>query len=317
MTIQIDDGEFTRIHNDILDGLAKARFTAMEFRCLFFLVRMTYGWQKKEDTISLSQWAAGIGIDDKNRGNVLNTLNGLVTEGVIYTRSNGNNRPATWGLKKSYFDNHTVMQPHNSIRDESQATVIPAHNSAVMQPHNSTVIPAHNTLAETVMQPHNHKRKVLKKELKKVKESTATQPFEDVEFGKPDTPTPVTEKPLTPQQAMYGAICEALGWDYHVIAEKDKVQVAQAVKILTKANYTVEDIGRFMVDIWFHDFRWEKFQQRPTLGQLRQEIGKLRAGVPETVPRNGAVVDKNKAAADQVRSMLVAHGREDVLRGQT
>lgn len=298
MSIQIDNGDFTRIHNDILDGLAKARLTALEFRCLFFLVRMTYGWQKKEDTISLKQWAIGIGIDAHNRGNVLNILNGLVAKGVIYTRSNGNNRPATWGLIKAYFEKPSVMQPHNSVDDESEQTVMPEHNTTVMQPHNTTVMPEHNSFGQTVMQPHNHKRKVLKKEEKKVKENTATQ-----------------EKTLTPQQAMYGAICEALGWDYHTITEKDQVRVAQAVKILSKANYTVDDIRRFMLEVWFHDWRWEKYSQRPTLEQLRQDIGKLRAGVPETVPRKGAVVDKAGSAANELRTMLRAHGKEDILHG--
>lgn len=160
MSIQIDNGEFTRIHNDILDGLAKAHFAALEFRCLFFLLRMTYGWQKKEDTISLSQWGTGIGIDGKkNRGNMLNTLNGLVAKGVIYTRSNGTSRPATWGLNKEFFEKPGVMQPHNTSVDESE--------QSVMQPHNTSVMQGDNTLPKSVMQPHNHKRKVLKKELKK------------------------------------------------------------------------------------------------------------------------------------------------------
>lgn len=171
MSIQIDNGDFTRIHNDILDGLAQAHLTALEFRCVVFLVRMTYGWQKKEDKISLSQWAAGLGLDDKNRGNILNTLNGLVAKGVIYTRSNGNNRPATWGLIKSYFEKPTVMQPHNSCNEEPEPTVMPEHNTTVMQPHNTSVMPEHNSSAKTVMQPHNHQRNSLKKELKKVKET--------------------------------------------------------------------------------------------------------------------------------------------------
>lgn len=168
MSIQIDNGDFTRIHNDILDGLAKARFAALEFRCLFFLVRMTYGWQKKEDAISLKQWATGIGLDDSNRGNILNTLNGLVAKGVIYTRSNGKTKPATWGLIKAYFEKPTVMQPHNSKEDATvmqphnsvNETVMPEDNSAVMQPHN-----------KTVMQPHNHQRKE-----RKIKEKGESAP---------------------------------------------------------------------------------------------------------------------------------------------
>lgn len=88
----------------------------------------------------------------------------------------------------------------------------------------------------------------------------------------------------TPQQEMFGAICEAIGWDYHVISDKNKGQVAQAVKVLNKAGYTVDDIRRFMMDVWFHDWRWEKKQQYPTLSQLREEIGKIRSVVPAAAP---------------------------------
>lgn len=121
--------------------------------------------------------------------------------------------------------------------------------------------------------------------------NTATQPA-------------MQEKTLTPQQAMFGAVCEAVGWDHHTITDKSKAQVAQAVAVLLKANYTVEDIRRFMVDIWFHDWRWEKNQQRPTLSQLREDIGKLRAITPEHVPRNGkqptSKADRNVANVHSV-----------------
>lgn len=101
----------------------------------------------------------------------------------------------------------------------------------------------------------------------------------------------------TPQQEMFGAICEALGWDYKTLAEKDRVRVAQACGILRKANYTVDDIRRFMVEIWFHDWRWEKKQQHPTLENLRQEIGKLRSLVPSAAPAPQTGLDLFKAYA--------------------
>lgn len=88
----------------------------------------------------------------------------------------------------------------------------------------------------------------------------------------------------TPQQEMFAAICEAIGWDYHVISDKNKGQVAQTAGILAKHNYCVEDVRRFMVEIWFKDWRWEKKGSHPTLAQLREEIGKLRSLVPSAAP---------------------------------
>lgn len=270
MSIQIDNGEFTRIHNDILDGLAKARFTSLEFRCVMFLVRMTYGWQKKEDAISLSQWAEGVGIDTKNRGNMLNTLNGLVAQGVMYTRSNGKNRPATWGLNKAYFDKQSVMQPHNTLDEEDAPSVMPLHNTTVMQPHNTTVMPEHNSLAETVMQPHNHQRNTLKKELKKVKE----KPRARARSG--------TVHPNT--QPIMDAYLEALGYKPASYGRE-----SAAAKQLAKDGYEPIDVTAA-----YHLLKQDPFWKRQhlSLQSVANQIPALKQahlnGVPLTrAPTNG------------------------------
>jgi hypothetical protein len=88
----------------------------------------------------------------------------------------------------------------------------------------------------------------------------------------------------TPQQEMFAAVCEAIGTDPNTLTKEDKGQIAQAVGILAKANYTVDDIRRFMVECWFKDWRWEKNGALPTLKQLRNEIGKIRSVVPSIAP---------------------------------
>lgn len=44
--IQIENGNYTRIHNDILDILAKTRLSSLEFALVIFIFRKTYGYQK-------------------------------------------------------------------------------------------------------------------------------------------------------------------------------------------------------------------------------------------------------------------------------
>ena len=123
----------------------------------------------------------------------------------------------------------------------------------------------------------------------------------------PETTTETTQKSTsldvapaahTPQQEMFGAICEAIGWDHHVITDRNKAQVAQAVKALTKANYTVGDIRRFMVEVWFKDWRWEKKRSYPSLAQLREEIGKIRGTVPAAAPKSKSIENFNRLAAN-------------------
>jgi phage replication O-like protein O len=98
--IQIDSGGYVRIHYAILEKLAQAECTGEEFRCVIFLLRQTYGFNKKEDKISLAQWAAGARM---KRQNVWRTLASLKAKGLIYHKESGPKKPHIWGFNK-YFD---------------------------------------------------------------------------------------------------------------------------------------------------------------------------------------------------------------------
>ena len=275
-SIQIDDGEFTRLHNTILEKLALARFTASEYRCLMFLFRATYGWQKKEDVISLSQWAAGVGIDpEKKRHNVLRTLQSLVAKRVVCTKSHGNNHAATWGFNKHFAewdaslfqetvispDNKTVMPQDNSL----DATVITQDNTSVISPDNKTVI-----------SPDNHKRK---KEILKKKDSSARARTGDVH---PNT------------QPIMTAYIEALGYE-----PSSYGQEAKAAKELAKKGYEPADISAAYA-LKKSDPFWET--KHLSLQTLAREIPAMRQallkGIPLDKPRraessnNGVVAVK-------------------------
>lgn len=100
-------------------------------------------------------------------------------------------------------------------------------------------------------------------------------------------PTAIERTP-TPQQELFGAVAEAVGWDLQTLSSRDRGQLAQTVGALAKAGYSVADVGRFMTEVWFRDWRWEKNSSYPTLNQLRQEIGKLRSVIRDHAPPAGA-----------------------------
>lgn len=100
MSIQVENGNFARIHNEILERLALTDLSGSEFRCLLFLLRKTYGYQKKQDKISYSQFADGTGLE---RRSVIRSLEKLVSRNIIMCRDNGNNRPQSWAFNK-YFE---------------------------------------------------------------------------------------------------------------------------------------------------------------------------------------------------------------------
>lgn len=71
---------FTPISNEILDELVKLRIPASEKDVLFFVVRKTYGYQKKEDKIPLSQFEKGTGL---SRVTVVKALKNLVSRNIL------------------------------------------------------------------------------------------------------------------------------------------------------------------------------------------------------------------------------------------
>ena len=48
--VQLENG-YIQIANEVLEHLASIKFDGTEFRLIFFLLRKTWGWKKKEDKI--------------------------------------------------------------------------------------------------------------------------------------------------------------------------------------------------------------------------------------------------------------------------
>ena len=76
---QVENG-FTRIANEIIEALWKVNLSPYETRVLWFLLRKTYGWKKKTDWITLSQFSKNIGLD---RRLIHRTLKSLFSKKII------------------------------------------------------------------------------------------------------------------------------------------------------------------------------------------------------------------------------------------
>lgn len=84
----LDDG-FMQIANKIIDSLVNSDLTLYEFKVIFAVIRKTYGWKKKEDSISLSQLSIMTGI---SKANVSHTLKGLKNKNIIFIKDNPINK---------------------------------------------------------------------------------------------------------------------------------------------------------------------------------------------------------------------------------
>ena len=60
---QLEDG-YTQISNELLEALCWMNLSPYEWRVLLWILRKTYGWKKKTDWISLSQFSKETGLPD-------------------------------------------------------------------------------------------------------------------------------------------------------------------------------------------------------------------------------------------------------------
>ena len=75
---------FTAIANEILERLVKTCLLGAEYQVVFFLLRKTYGYQKKDDIISLTQFQKGTGL---SRPTVVKTLKNLIARCMVVKTS--------------------------------------------------------------------------------------------------------------------------------------------------------------------------------------------------------------------------------------
>jgi phage replication O-like protein O len=269
--IQVEEGNFTRIHNTILERLAQANLNGSEFRCLMFLFRQTYGFCKKEDALSFGQWHEGTGLDKRQ---MIRTLQGLAEKGFIYALDNGNNRAKTYGFNKYFWEEQAIGESTTSETSVQTTTSLPqtSGESTTSLPQTS----GENVTKLVVNSPPTKERK---------KVSTRTS----ADAAPAQQPLAKAREPTAHQQ-YFSKVCEIVGWDYRTLTKEQAGQIAQTVGVLKDAEYTIEELGRFGKDVWVKDWRWTKKAQRPTLTELRQEIGKLRAqDFGPVVPPNGKV----------------------------
>lgn len=95
---QCENG-YTKIANELLATMCKTRIRGEEMQCFHLILLKTYGWNKKEDPISLSQFERETGM---NRKNITRALFGLEEKSMIKIRRNGTKSPNIYSINKNY-----------------------------------------------------------------------------------------------------------------------------------------------------------------------------------------------------------------------
>lgn len=101
---QTEDGHID-IANEIADALATTQLSGYESRILWVIWRKTYGWHKKSDTISVTQFEKGTGL---KRRHISRTLQCLLDRNII--TKNGDSFIDRWAFQNNYSKWQTVTK---------------------------------------------------------------------------------------------------------------------------------------------------------------------------------------------------------------
>lgn len=94
---QLEDG-YLKIANELFDALIKFKLPGNELRIALFIIRKTYGFNKKSDWISNSQFVSGTGI---NKSNVCRCVNALILKKFV-DKDDNKTRPK-YRFNKNYW----------------------------------------------------------------------------------------------------------------------------------------------------------------------------------------------------------------------
>lgn len=115
---QLENG-YLRIANELIEALFKVNLSPYETRVLLFIIRQTYGFNKKMDCIALSQFSKKLGID---RRNVHRALKSLLSKMIVVSRDDKEN--ISYGLQKDYHRWKVSSKPMTVIsRDDKVSSV--------------------------------------------------------------------------------------------------------------------------------------------------------------------------------------------------
>lgn len=121
--VQTEDG-YTRLANELVEALARVNLTAYQQRVLWVIWRKTYGWNKKADSISRSQFIEITGMDSRN---ILRTIKELEKINVITVERNST-RTAKYAFQKDFekwrlVSNKTQGKRKQLVSNETPACV--------------------------------------------------------------------------------------------------------------------------------------------------------------------------------------------------
>lgn len=113
--LQIENGSYTKVANRILEELVKIPLLGAELSICLFVIRKTYGFNKKEDQISLSQFQEGV---KRSRPTVVKALKNLRLVNILKLVKVGSSisQKSLWSFNK-YYRTWQLVKPPELVKE--------------------------------------------------------------------------------------------------------------------------------------------------------------------------------------------------------
>ena len=124
--LQVENGNFTRIANPLIEQLVKIPFKGCELAVAFYIIRKTYGFQKTQDEISLTQFQKDLG---RSRQTIVTALKNLKLVGVARLVKKGTMKGDSniWAINK-YYDTWKLVNMARLVQRKRGASLTEAKN---------------------------------------------------------------------------------------------------------------------------------------------------------------------------------------------
>ncbi len=155
---QKEDG-YTPIANAIMDALIATNLTGQEFRIAMLIIRKTYGFNKCEDAVSLTQMMAATGMSKIRCSQIINSLQ---LQKIVTVTQNINGILKKYKFNKDFEGWDTVTENCNSI-GKMKSTVTEKRNAPLQKTVTTkdtltkdTLTKDRTTLSDVVIEKENH-----------------------------------------------------------------------------------------------------------------------------------------------------------------
>ena len=277
--IQVENGNYTRIHNEILETLMRTHLSPLEFKLVLAIFRKTYGYHKTSDIITASQFREMTGA---SKVAILSALDNLTRLKVINRESVG--QMYRYGYNKyhdQWLPETFESRVPNRIENLGDKRKNPTGKAVGYQPDKSldtskavetgkavgyqTGKAVETGTGQVVGYPQKKEKSIKEKgrEKKSAPESpTLFSSLENESVQKRNGGSGKKKTTIPGFQDMFNILAEICKLDINLV----RGRIAGIAKSLIKAGYTVEDIKSFAV--WWKINDWRGKEGKPPTLEL-------------------------------------------------